>query len=126
MKKCYVIITHQAYELWFKQIIHELESVVQLLQVDRIDERKIGIVVGRLKRVESILQLLIQQVGLMETMTPLDFLDFRNYLFPASGFQSFQFRAVECLLGLPEMQRITYFNQKYNIKKQLSFHFSED
>ena len=108
------IITHQAYELWFKQVIHELKSVVQLFKTRQVDERKIGVAVGRLNRVETILKLLVEQIGIMETMTPLDFLDFRNYLFPASGFQSFQFRAVECLLGLPEKQRITYYNQKYS------------
>ncbi len=108
------IITHQAYELWFKQIIHELESVVTLFQDKQIAERKIGVAVGRLNRVEAILKLLVEQIGIMETMTPLDFLDFRNYLFPASGFQSFQFRSIECLLGLPESQRITYHGQKYH------------
>lgn len=108
------IITHQAYELWFKQIIHELNSVLGLFKSEQVDERKIGTAVSRLNRVETILKLLVEQIGIMETMTPLDFLDFRNYLFPASGFQSFQFRAVECLLGLPEKQRITYYNQKYS------------
>ena len=86
------IITHQAYELWFKQIIHELGSVHQMFQNDNVDEKNIGTAIGRLERVEEILKLLIQQIGIMETMTPLDFLDFRAYLFPASGFQSFQFR----------------------------------
>lgn len=108
------IITHQAYELWFKQIIHELESVIELFSKGEVDERNLGNAISRLNRVEKILQLLIDQVGIMETMTPLDFLDFREYLFPASGFQSFQFRAVECLLGLPEQKRITYHSQKYS------------
>ena len=108
------IITHQAYELWFKQIIHEVNSVLVLFKTKKIDERKIGVAVNRLNRVDTIMHLLVEQIGIMETMTPLDFLDFRNYLFPASGFQSFQFRAIECLLGLPEQQRITYHGQKYN------------
>jgi len=108
------IITHQAYELWFKQIIHELESVVDMFSKDAVDEKSLGNAIGRLDRVEKILQLLINQIGIMETMTPLDFLDFREYLFPASGFQSFQFRAVECLLGLPENTRMTYHSQKYS------------
>lgn len=108
------IIVHQVYELWFKQIIHELESVVDLFAKDSVDERNMGIAVGRLNRVEEIMKLLIKQMTVMETMTPLDFLDFRSYLFPASGFQSFQFRAVECLLGLPDKKRMTYHNQKYS------------
>ena len=108
------IIVHQVYELWFKQIIHELESVLEFFADEEVVESSIGVAIARLKRVEEILQLMVQQIGIMETMTPLDFLDFRNYLFPASGFQSFQFRAVECLLGLPDQQRMTYHGQSYS------------
>ena len=107
------IITHQAYELWFKQIIHELNSVLRMFADDEVDERNIGTAVGRLQRIEGILDLLVQQIGIMETMTPLDFLDFRAYLFPASGFQSFQFRMIEALLGLPEKTRMTYNSHHY-------------
>ncbi len=108
------IIVHQVYELWFKQIIHELHSVVGLFVDAKVDESNIGISIARLNRVEEIMKLLIKQISVMETMTPLDFLDFRGYLFPASGFQSFQFRVVESLMGLPENQRITYHQQKYS------------
>lgn len=107
------IITHQAYELWFKQIIHEARSILKMFNNEEVDEQKIGIVVSRTERIEKILDLLIQQIEIIETMTPLDFLDFRNYLFPSSGFQSFQFRAVECLFGLPENERVTYGNHHY-------------
>ncbi len=107
------IIVHQVYELWFKQIIHELQSVTVLFADNRVDERSIGKAIDRLGRVEEILKLLIQQIRVLETMTPLDFLDFRSYLFPASGFQSFQFRLVEVMLGLPEEHRITYNNKHY-------------
>ena len=102
------IIVHQAYELWFKQIIHELESVLEMFQTNDVDERNIGTAIGRLERVREIIKLLVQQIGIMETMTPLDFLDFRNHLFPASGFQSYQFRMIENILGLPEEGRMTY------------------
>lgn len=102
------IIIHQAYELWFKQIIHELESVLQLFQKHNVDERNIGTAISRLNRVVEIQKLLIDQIQIMETMTPLDFLDFRHHLFPASGFQSYQFRMIENLLGLQEKQRMTY------------------
>ncbi len=108
------IITHQVYELWFKQIIHELKSVIEMFAEEKLDERNIGSVIARLDRVEKVMQLLIDQIGVMETMTPLDFLDFREYLFPASGFQSVQFRMIESLLGLPEDKRMTYHNQKYS------------
>lgn len=107
------IIVHQVYELWFKQIAHEVRSVVGMFRGDNVDERSIGTAVGRLNRVIEIQKLLIQQIQVLETMTALDFLDFRNYLFPASGFQSFQFRKVEAMLGLPENQRITYNNKHY-------------
>ena len=107
------IIVHQVYELWFKQIAHEVDSVIRMFRGDNVDERSIGTAVSRLNRVVEIEKLLIQQIQVMETMTALDFLDFRNYLFPASGFQSFQFRKVEAMLGLPETERITYNNKHY-------------
>jgi len=108
------IVVHQVYELWFKQIIHELNSVNELFADNEVIESSLSTAIGRLNRVEDILKLMVQQIGIMETMTPLDFLDFRNYLFPASGFQSFQFREVECLLGLPKEQRLTYHGHKYS------------
>lgn len=108
------IIVHQVYELWFKQIIHELTSVRLMFQEHIIDERNMGEAVERLERVVTILHLTIKQIGVLETMTPLDFLDFRNYLFPASGFQSFQFRYIEVLLGLRDQDRITYNNKPYH------------
>lgn len=107
------IIIHQVYELWFKQIIHELRSVIGLFAADKVNEKSISTAVGRLQRVEEIQKLLIKQIDVLETMTPLDFLDFRNYLFPASGFQSFQFRVLEKMLGLRDSQRITYNNYHY-------------
>ena len=108
------IIIHQVYELWFKQINHELQDVYHHFQTDEVDEKNINISVHRLDRVIEILKLLIQQVNILETMTPLDFLDFRNYLFPASGFQSFQFRQMEVLLGLKQHKRHTAYLQVFN------------
>lgn len=107
------IIVHQSYELWFKQILHELESILAMFQQKQVDERNIGMAVSRLNRVIKIFQLLVEHIRVLETMTPLDFLDFRNYLFPASGFQSLQFRKVENRLGLSEKQRITYNDYHY-------------
>jgi tryptophan 2,3-dioxygenase len=107
------IVVHQSYEIWFKQIIHELESVIDTFDDPIVDDRKIGIAVSRLNRVSQIFKLLIEHISIMETMTPLDFLDFRNYLFPASGFQSYQFRKIENLLGLPESGRLTYAGHHY-------------
>lgn len=107
------IITHQSYEIWFKQIIHEIQSVNTLFRSNLVDEKNIGISLARMNRVIEILKLLIDHIQVLETMTPLDFLDFRNYLFPASGFQSFQFRKIENLLGLAEAERVTYNNHHY-------------
>lgn len=107
------IVVHQVYELWFKQIIHELGSVIDMFQNDAVDERNMGTASSRLDRVNIILDQVVTQIKIMETMTPLDFLDFRNYLFPASGFQSFQFRMIENMMGLPEQQRLTYNNHHY-------------
>lgn len=108
------IIVHQTYELWFKQIIHELESVLAMFRKEKVDEKNIGTSIARLERVIDIQKILIEQIGIMETMTPLDFLDFRKYLFPASGFQSFQFRKIENLLGLESPQRMTYNGCPYS------------
>lgn len=102
------IIVHQAYELWFKQILWELDSVLNIFSQSSIPESQMGQAVHRLSRVVEIQKLLIQQVDVLETMTPLDFLDFRNYLYPASGFQSFQFRSIETKLGLREEDRLNF------------------
>lgn len=107
------IIVHQVYELWFKQILHEVGSVMDLFRTNNVDEKNIDVAVSRLERVNEILKLLIQQIRVIETMTPLDFLDFRSYLFPASGFQSFQFRKLEVMLGLKIEKRISYTPYHY-------------
>ncbi len=109
------IIMHQVYELWFKQIIHELESVSHMFEDDLMDEREISTAVHRLERIVEIQKLLIEQINVMETLTAMDFLDFRQYLFPASGFQSLQFRIIENMLGLRQEQRLQYNNQPYDV-----------
>jgi tryptophan 2,3-dioxygenase len=95
------IVVHQTYELWFKQILHELRSVLGLFGTAPLDEKTIGIILARLDRIVAIQKLINQQIGILETITPLDFLDFRDTLIPASGFQSVQFREIELRLGLP-------------------------
>jgi len=108
------IIIHQAYELWFKQIIHDLGSVLDMFDRNFVDERNIGIAVSRLHRIVEIEKLMIEQIKVLETMTPLDFLDFRNLLTGASGFQSMQFRIVENRLGLRPDQRLKYAQRDYH------------
>ncbi|HMW32307.1 MAG TPA: tryptophan 2,3-dioxygenase family protein [bacterium] len=108
------IIIHQAYELWFKQILHEVDSVARLFAEDHIDEKNIGIAVARLQRVTEIQKILVDQLRILETMTPLDFLEFRDFLVPASGFQSVQFRLIENKLGLKHSQRLNYGQHPYH------------
>ncbi len=107
------IIVHQTYELWFKQILTELDSILQIFSAVEVDEKDLGTVVARLARVTEIQKVLIDQIRILETMTPLDFLEFRNFLFPASGFQSVQFRLVETKLGLKVENRLPYNSMPY-------------
>ncbi|XP_023229435.1 tryptophan 2,3-dioxygenase-like isoform X1 [Centruroides sculpturatus] len=107
------IITHQAYELWFKQIIYELDSVRKLFFTEEVNEAKMLIITSRLNRIVLILKLLVEQVTILETMTPLDFMEFRCYLSPASGFQSLQFRLIENKLGVRNEQRVNYGKNNY-------------
>ena len=108
------IIVHQAYELWFKQILFEVDSVIAMLDADPVREEHIGTCVARLQRVTEIQKVLIDQLRVLETMTPLDFLDFRDFLFPASGFQSIQFRVLENRLGLRADTRLRYNQATYH------------
>ncbi len=96
------IIIHQAYELWFKQVLFEVNSVIDIMNKPEVNDNSpdMQTVVHRLKRVVTILKVLVQQIDIMETMTPMDFLDFRDMLRPASGFQSYQFKVLEAKLGL--------------------------
>jgi tryptophan 2,3-dioxygenase len=101
------IIIHQAYELWFKQLLFELESVATILEKPTINDNTpdLQTVVHRIQRMNTILRVLVQQVDILETMTPMDFMDFRDLLRPASGFQSWQFKVIEARLGLTFDQR---------------------
>lgn len=96
------IVIHQAYELWFKQLLHEVGSIIDIFEDQQVDDNsgELNIAVHRLHRVNTILDLLVKQLGILDTMTPLDFLDFRDMLRPASGFQSLQFKILEARLGL--------------------------
>lgn len=96
------IIIHQSYELWFKLVLHEVNIVRDIFKQDHIANSSPDIynAVHRLKRVVSIMQVLVSKMDILETMTPLDFLDFRDLLRPASGFQSIQFKIIEAALGL--------------------------
>lgn len=110
------VIVHQAFELWFKQILWELDDVIEVMGRPRVDEHAVGRVVRRLDRIREIQPLLVQQLEVLETMTPLDFLDFRDLLVPASGFQSVQFRLIENRLGLDPDSRLSVRGSPYTAR----------
>src|SRR5881392_2549001 len=95
------IIIHQVYELWFKELLHEFDRVARLLTADEPHRSQ-----HTLKRILTILKVMVAQLDILETMTPLEFLSFRERLDAASGFQSDQFRQIEFLLGLKAEQAI--------------------
>lgn len=95
------IVAHQTYELWFKVVLFELEAAR-----DRIDAGDVFFARHLLHRVHVIEKLLVEQIDVLETMSPQDFLAFRSRLAPASGFQSVQFREIEFLSGLKQPQYI--------------------
>src|ERR1044071_8367388 len=110
------IVIHQAYELWFKQLLYEVNSVAGIMQKPSLNDNspELQTVVHRLSRSVTILRVLVHQIDVMETMTAMDFLDFRDMLRPASGFQSWQFKALEAKLGLKFEAR---YGQDYYITK---------
>ncbi len=108
------IIIHQTYELWFKQIIHEINSVYDLFNVEKVRPDSLGTINHRLQRIVEIQRVLNDQLAIIETMTPLDFMDFRDYLVPASGFQSIQFRTIELKLGLRQKFRLGVDQKFFN------------
>ena len=99
------ITVHQAYELWFKQILHELDAAIQFMEEDRVPAATRAV-----KRVVEIEKLLINQIHILETMAPISFLAFRDQLNPASGFQSMQFREIEFSSGLKDKNILREFS----------------
>lgn len=100
------IVVHQVYELWFKQILHDLNSIIDTFDNDFVPESDLSGVVQKLERIKKIQALMVPQFDVLETMTPMDFLEFRDLLIPASGFQSTQFREIEIKLGLSTSERL--------------------
>lgn len=105
------IIVHQAYELWFRQVLHELDLIQDDFAASPVADEHLGRIVAGLTRIKEILKLLVGQLDVLETMTPAGFLEFRDLLTPASGFQSVQFRLIEARLGLNETIRIRIDDQ---------------
>ena len=98
------IVIHQVYELWFKEILHELDYVSRLLEAGDADRAQ-----HTMKRILTILKVLVAQLDILETMTPLEFQSFRSRLEAASGFQSDQFRQLEFVLGRKSQQALDRF-----------------
>lgn len=108
------IITHQVYELWFKQLLHECDRLVEVLQASELPRGQ-----HTLKRILTILKTMVSQVDILETMTPLEFLSFRNSLESSSGFQSCQFRELEFFLGYKRAAIMSSFSQDVNSYQRL-------
>ncbi|SDJ93079.1 tryptophan 2,3-dioxygenase [Microbulbifer yueqingensis] len=95
------IIIHQSYELWFKQVLHELDFLMGLFNGGEKYRA-----LHTLKRIDTIYRTLIQQVDILETLTPLEFMSFRDRLSTASGFQSYQFRELEFVYGAKDAKKL--------------------
>lgn len=114
------IVIHQSYELWFKEMLHELDHLKELLLKNDLPKS-----LHTMKRLLTILKVLVHQTDILETMTPLEFLTFRDRLESASGFQSFQFRELEFMLGQKNKQILNRFDQLEEEKKLLQKRFDE-
>jgi tryptophan 2,3-dioxygenase len=108
------IVIHQVYELWFKQVIHELDHLEQLL--GKNDGRHAR---HTLKRILTILKVMVGQLDILETMTPLEFLSFRDRLESGSGFQSYQFRELEFFLGVKSPKALDRYPAESDARKRL-------
>jgi tryptophan 2,3-dioxygenase len=109
------ITIHQTYELWFKQILHEIDASIAQMNEDR------GAAAARsISRVVEIEKVLVNQIHILETMTPINFLGFRDQLNPASGFQSMQFREIEFSSGLKDEETLGSFSQDEFARERLS------
>jgi tryptophan 2,3-dioxygenase len=114
------IIIHQTYELWFKLILHELDTVVAMMHAN--NPRRATFY---MRRIVQIMRVLVNQIHILETMSPKDFLGFRSVLNPASGFQSSQFREVEFMAGLREPRLLEHFAKDEESFKMLQRRFDD-
>lgn len=115
------IIIHQAYELWFKLILHEMGSAR-----DEMKAKNILRAHHFIHRIGQIMKLLVQQIHILETMSPIEFLEFRDHLTPASGFQSIQFREIEFLSGIKDESYLSFFENRPDLLQKLRGRLRED
>jgi tryptophan 2,3-dioxygenase len=114
------IVIHQVYELWFKQVLHEVDHVIALLDAGELHRAQ-----HSLKRILTILKVLVAQLDILETMTPLEFQSFRQRLEAASGFQSDQFRQLEFVLGNKSQASINRFTAGTRARRALEARFGQ-
>ena len=114
------IIIHQVYELWFKQVMHELQAVMRALDADEL-----LLVAKHFRRIHTIQRLLEQQVDVLETMTPQEFNAFRENLNPASGFQSIQFRELEFACGVRRLETLRHIQMTPEQQQRLESRLTE-
>ncbi len=114
------IVIHQVYELWFKEVLHEIDYAKRLLEADEPHRAQ-----HTLKRILTILKVLVAQLDILETMTPLEFQSFRERLDAASGFQSDQFRQLEFVLGRKNRQVLSRFAPDSRAHRALERRFNE-
>lgn len=113
------ITIHQTYELWFKQILHEIDSAITHMNSDRASAAT-----RALRRVVEIEKVLVDQIHILETMTPISFLGFRDELNPASGFQSMQFREIEFTSGVKDEGVLISFREDEFARTRLAARFA--
>ncbi len=113
------ILIHQVHELWFKEILHELNEVVRCFNADDI-QRSVKV----LHRILTVQKVLVAQIDVLETMTPIEFAAFRDHLRPASGFQSVQFREIEFFSGLKNHYFLKAFANQPNALERLEAHLA--
>jgi tryptophan 2,3-dioxygenase len=114
------IIIHQVYELWFKEVLHELDHLTRLLRDNATPQA-----LHTLKRILTVLKVLVAQIDILETMNPLGFLSFRDRLESGSGFQSFQFRELEFVLGLKQASAVERYPDGSRHREQVERRYNE-
>ncbi len=114
------IVIHQVYELWFKQLLHEVDGTMRAL--DRDDLLRVA---KHFRRIHAIQRLLEQQVDILETMTPQEFNQFRDNLNPASGFQSIQFRELEFACGVRRTELLKWIETDESARTRLEVRLKE-
>src|SRR5207253_4718203 len=114
------IVIHQVYELWFKEMLHELAYLDRLLRDNATPRAS-----HTLKRILTVLKVMVAQIDVLETMTPLEFLSFRDRLESGSGFQSFQFRELEFLLGTKSPTAIARYPEGSEPRRRLEARYRQ-